>query len=107
MGFAELVAAADRAAQRLLGGETITYAPAVGSPVPVTGLFDSQFDLAKGDAQAGVETVGPAVFFRVEDLPVDPTTDDPILTIRGLTYRVTERKPDDMGGIVLLVRRDI
>lgn len=112
MSFADLVAAADRIAMDAFGdkdesGEPVqmTYAPAVGAPVPVTGIFDEQYVLAKGSADAGVETIGPAVFLRLEDLPVDPEDDEPTLTIRGDDYRVTERRPDGMGGIVLALRR--
>lgn len=102
--FDELVAQADRAVFAALGGEVVTYAPAVGSPVPVTGMFDEQFVLAKGDAKAGVEALGPAVFLRLEDLPVDPEFDDPTLTIRGNAYRVIGRRSGGIGGIVLVVR---
>lgn len=105
MSFDTLVAQVDRAAQSLLGGELVTYAPAVGVPVSVTGIFDANYVLAKGSAHAGVEALGPAVFFRLEDLPVDPENDEPILTIRSVAYRVLERRPDDMGGIVLALRK--
>lgn len=117
MAFADLVARADRAAMAVLGGEIVIYAPAASSlplplpfplgttSLPVTGIFDTNFVLAKGDSPAGVEAGRPAIFFRLEDLPVDPMTDDPTLTIRGLAYRVIERDSDDMGGIVLFVRR--
>lgn len=104
MSFDELVRRADRAVQRVLGSVVVTYAPLVGAPVPVTGMFDEQYVLAKGDAHAGVEALGPAVFFRLEDLPVDPENDEPTLTIGGLHYRVIERKPAGMGGIVLVLR---
>jgi hypothetical protein len=105
MTFAELVAGADRAVHATLGGELVTYAPAEGGPVEVTGIFDAVYVLASGNAEAGVETTGPAVFLRLEDLPVDPEDDEPTLTIRGVAYRVTERRPDSMGGIVLALRR--
>lgn len=105
MTFAELVAQADRAVQTSLGGELVAYAPATGSPIQVTGVFDEQYVLAKGSADAGVETLGPAVFLRLEDLPIDPETDEPTLWIRGLDYRVTERRSDGIGGIVLALRR--
>lgn len=105
MSFDELVAQVDRAAQLALGGETVTYAPQVGVAVPVTGIFDEAYVLAKGSAEAGVETLGPAVFFRFEDLPADPEDDEPTLTIRGVEYGVTERRPDGIGGIVLALRR--
>ncbi len=75
--FAELVEAADRAAQAKLGGEAMTYSPANAAPFPVTGIFDARYVLAKGDANAGVEAVGPAVFLRLDDLlPSDPEAED-------------------------------
>ncbi len=109
MAFADDVERVDREAQRLLGGVEILYAPQVGVPVPVTGIFDAQYVLAKGDAEAGVESTLPAVFFRLSDLPVDPEDDEPTLTITGSgihdgDYRVIEREPDGMGGIVLGLR---
>jgi hypothetical protein len=102
--FAELVSRIDRAAQAHLGGGPIVYRPAVGELVAVAGIFDAQYVLAQGDPPAGVEALGPAVFLRLEDLPGDPEHDEPTLTIGGLDYRVTERRPDGMGGIVLALR---
>lgn len=99
--YSDLVEKVDRAAQSALGGEPVTYAPEVGIPVTVTGIFDEQYVLAKGTAGTGVESLGPAVFFRLEDLPTDPEEDEPTLTIQGKEYRVVERRPDGMGGIVL------
>lgn len=105
MAFSDLVAQVDRIAMAALGGEVVTYAPATGPAVTPIGIFDSVFVLAKGGAMAGVEATSPAIFFRLSDLPLDPELDDPTLTIRGLHYRVAERMPDDMGGIVLALRR--
>lgn len=105
MSFADLVAGIDRAAQAVLGGEVVTYTAQGGTGVPVTGIFDEQYVLAKGSAEAGVEALGPAVFFRLEDLPANPEDDEPTLTIRGVNYRAIERRPDGMGGIVLQLRR--
>ena len=102
--FEKLVERVDRVAMTVLGGEPIIYTPEGGAPVTVTGIYDSAFALAKGDAQAGVETQGPAVFLRFSDLPIDPELDDPILTIRATDYRVIERIPDGIGGIVLALR---
>lgn len=104
--FDQLVAQVDRVVQVALGGVVVTYDPAGAQPaVTVTGIFDEQYVLAKGTAEAGVEALGPAVFFRLEDLPADPENDEPTLTIRAVAYRVTERRPDGMGGIVLALRR--
>lgn len=105
MSFAALMAAVDRAAQAALGGEELLYKTAAGATYEVTGLFSEQYVLAKGTAEAGVEAVGPAVFFRLEDLPTDPEVDDPTLTIGGVNYRVVERQPDGIGGITLVLRK--
>lgn len=105
MAYADLVAAADRAAQTNLGGVSVTYAPAVGAPVVVQGLFDERFVVVPADANLGVEQIAPAVFLRVSDLPADPDVDDPTLTIAGRTYSVRERQRDGMGGIRLLLLR--
>jgi len=105
MSFADLVEAADRAAQGHLGGVEVTYAPAVGAAVLVTGIFDAQYQLTKGDAEAGVGTLGPAVFLRLADLPADPELDDPTLTIGGVDYRmIGAPQPDGMGGVLLVLR---
>ncbi len=103
--FESLVLAADRAAQKSLGGVPVTYDPQAGAPVVVTGIFDEQYVLSKGGAEAGVETTGPAVFLRLADLPTDPEDDEPTITIAAVNYRVIERRPDGLGGIVLGLRR--
>lgn len=106
MSFAALLEFVDRAAIAALGdSEAVTYTPEVGAAVQLTGIFDANYVLAKGTAEAGVETLGPAVFLRLEDLPGDPEDDEPTLTIKGVDYRVIERRPDGIGGIVLALRR--
>lgn len=102
--FAALVELIDRSVLDVLGGEAVVYQPADDDPVEVTGVFDARYVLAKGDPEAGVETLGPAVFLRLDDLPTDPELDDPILIIRALEYRVIERRTDGIGGIVLALR---
>lgn len=102
--FEGLIAAADRLVIDKLGGSPVIYQPADGDAVEVSGVFDQLYVLAQGNAHAGVETLGPAVFLRLDDLPVNPDDDDPTLTIGALTYRVIERKRDGIGGIVLALR---
>lgn len=108
MAFADLVAEM-AAAQLDEFGELVTYTPAAGGPAAaqVTGIFDQGFVLVKGTAEAGVESIGPAIFLLLADLPTDPEDDDPILTIRAADYRVIERIPDGMGGIVLVLRSNV
>jgi hypothetical protein len=106
MSFAKLIAKIDRAAQRRLGGAVASYQPAVGAAVPVTGMFDANFVFIDSEG-SGVEQVGPAFFVRLEDLPVHPDEDEPILTIDGTAYRVRERRTDGSagGGVILLLHR--
>lgn len=110
MSFADLIAVADVAVQAALAGdEVITYAPTDGVAVPVEGIFEAQYVLAKGSALAGVEALAPAVFLRREvrsALLVDPEDDDnPTVTVNTVPYRVIERRPDGVGGIVLVLRK--
>jgi hypothetical protein len=62
-------------------------------------------ELAKGTAEAGVESLGPAVFVRLAR-PSDRSSrrrrdhDD-----SRRRYRVIEDRPDGMGGVVLVLRK--
>lgn len=103
MAFTDLLAIGDRAVRRFLGG-TVTYTPGVGSPVDVSAIFEASYvRLEAGDA--GVSTVGPAVFLRFEDLPSDPMVDlQAQITVGGKSYAAHEVKPDGVhGGVVLLL----
>lgn len=102
MAFADLVASVDHATRDHLGGVDVVYAPAVGEPVIVDGLFDANFVLID-EGHAGAEQRGPAVFLRLDELPADPDDDDPIITIGSTEYRVRERQRDSLGGIRLLL----
>lgn len=82
----------------------LLYKPASGPAVPVRGIFDANYELAKGNAEAGVSVLAPAVFLRKADLPTDPELDDPILTISGKDYRVVEVQPDSLTGVVLVLK---
>lgn len=85
------------------GDETpaITYTPPGGEAAPVDGIFDNAYVFV-AEGEAGVASVGPAVFFRLADLPSDPEDEDgTIVTINGATYSVKRVKPDGQGGVVL------
>lgn len=98
MGFADLVAAADRAVLANLGGVEVVYTPVFGSPVTVTGVFDE-------DTFGGPDLSGPAVFVRLEDLPEDPMTQGATVTISGTVYTIRAVEPytqaASQGGIRL------
>ncbi len=97
--FPTLLAAADKAAQTSLGG-TVRYTPQVGAAADVKAVFDAHF--RRDDAlQRGVAAVGPAAFVRLADLPADPSSDVPLVTVDGVDYRVREVWKDGLGGAVL------
>jgi hypothetical protein len=104
MGWAAHLEAADRAAMEHLGGETVTYTPGSGPAVPVTGIFDEAYVLADA-SDARVSSSGPAIFFRLADLPSDPETDAGVVevTVGAKTYRRREVKKDGQGGVLLLL----
>ena len=106
MDFANLLAVADRAVQVNLGGTAVVYQPQAGDAVTVTGIFDDAY-LEIDNGNSGVEEVGPSVWLKLSDLPVHPESDNPVLTIHGLTYHVRGRQVDGTvgGGIRLLLQR--
>lgn len=107
MAFSDLVATADRAVQDHLGG-TVSYQPEVGDAVDVSAVFDERYVRVLEDQErAGVEDVGPAVWLLLEDLPVHPDDDEPVITVGGVAYRVRERQIDGMGGIRLFLHREL
>lgn len=103
MSFAAHLAAADRAALDILGGP-VRYAPRIGAPVDVTGVFDLAF--VRVDAgTTGVSSSGPAVFLRLADLPSDPGMDKPQITVEGVIYNVAKVEKDGLGGVLLRLHR--
>jgi hypothetical protein len=102
MSFPGLIERSFRAVTTHLGGEDVVYAPGVGGAVTVKGKFDENHALI---LDGNVETIGPAVFLWLADLPTDPDTDDPQLTIRGQGYMVHRRVRNSAGGILLHLHR--
>jgi hypothetical protein len=103
VGFTALLAAADRAALQNLGGP-VRYTAGSGVTADVVGVFDSAY--VKVDAgQAGVSSMGPAVFLRLADLPSDPEIDSPIVTVESVNHVVREVQKDGLGGVLLLMHR--
>lgn len=101
MAWANDIERMDRAALGQLGGVSVHYAPAVGSAVDITGMFDDQSRLLSFGA-AGAP-VSPVVFFRLADLPVDPDNDAPRLTIGSKVYKPHEVIRDGQGGISFIL----
>lgn len=109
MDFDAALARADLAVLDLLGGKVVRYAPRVGQPVDVRGMFSKPY--LRGElGEAGVVSSAPAVEFdpaeaaKLRALGIDPVNDDPVLTVDGVTYRTREPQQDERGGVRLLLR---
>jgi hypothetical protein len=103
MGFTDLLASADRAALQHLGS-TVRYAPKVGDPVEVRGIYDAAY-LKATVGQAGVSGSVPAVFLMLSDLPEDPSSGNATITVDGASFKVREVQKDGQGGVVLQLTR--
>lgn len=104
MDWGQLLATTDRAVVSGLG-RAVTYAPAVGAPVVVTGIYDDAH-LETTAGVAGVTTSTPAVWLILDDLPTDPEVDEPTVTVGADVFSVAEVHKDSNGaGVTLLLRR--
>ena len=109
MSFAALVEQVDRVTLKHFG-EPVVYTSGEGEAVTVKGIFDRNYVAVL----EGVESVGPAVFLRLADLPADPEDDDPRLEIGGMAgstspvgslYEPWRRIRDGLGGMRLLLHK--
>jgi len=104
MSWAAKLEAVDRAVLAEFGGP-VGYQPASGPAASIVGLFDAAYVRVEA-GQAGVSSVGPAVFLVLADLPSDPEDDPaPIVTVTGVDYQVREVEKDGQGGVTLHLYR--
>lgn len=100
MAWSDHLASADKATRKALGS-SVTYAPAVGSPVTVTGIFDDRHAIGSGPSLEAEG--GSAVFLTLADLPADPATDTPTITVGSVAYKVRKVIKDGQGGVLLVL----
>jgi hypothetical protein len=85
-------------------GEPVTFLPAIGQPIAVSGIFDEAYrevDLAGGMA---VTTESPVLGIRISDFPVLPLQGDQVtVPSRAKTYIVREVQLDGHGAAKLLL----
>jgi len=103
MAFPSLVAGMDFVLLATFGVDT-SYALPGAAPVMVRGIFDASY-VRVDVGEAGVQSAGPAVFYRVADLPQDPAEDYPLITIASVEYQVTEVQKDGQSGVRLMLHR--
>lgn len=102
MTWPGLVAQMDGAILSAMGIAT-SYKPITSPAITVTGIFDAAYVRVEV-GEAGVSSAGPAIFYRLSDLPVDPEADDDV-TIDGTVYGVIEVKKDGQGGVHLQLHK--
>jgi len=105
MTLESTIEAATSAALLPVLGRDILYAPEGQDASTVTGIFDASYERIN-QGEAGVSTFGPAVFFLLADLPVDPEDDEPTITIDGYDYSIRETAKDGIGGVLIFLHRD-
>jgi hypothetical protein len=79
-------------------GRQVTYQPAAGAPVTITGIVDSGSRLE--EHSPGVYAV---LFMRLADLAQPPACGDQV-QIDGTTYKVFEVEADAAGGVKIALR---
>lgn len=67
------------------------------------GIFDSRHFEAEGEGQVGVSQLVTTLTVDLAD--TGAIADGERLTVRGVTYRVADRRPDGQGMTVLVLER--
>ena len=89
-------------------GETISYQPASGSAVSMSGIFESATTVIETVGEVAVETKKPTLKVRLSDFR-NAGMDDPkrgdVVTARGQAYKVVEFQDDGHAeGTLILMR---
>ena len=105
MSWAGLMAVMDATLVEHFGGASV-YTPAIGAAATPRGVFDAAY-VPVSVGEAGVQSSGPAIFYRLADLPADPATDEPTITVNAVNYEVTVVRKDGQGGVLLELHRKV
>lgn len=85
-------------------GEPCTFMPIVGTPYPVSGVFDEEYhavDLADG---MGMTTDMPVLGVQISQFAAQPKQGDQVFIARlNATYVVKEVRPDGHGAAKLML----
>ena len=79
-------------------GRQVTYRPAAGAPVVITGILETGARL-----EENAPGTYALLFLRATDLPVPPARGDDV-EIDDATYKVFEVEADAGGGVKLALR---
>lgn len=81
-----------------------TYTPVSGAAEEIKGVFNSEHVEVQVLDGAEVQSIFPAFFAKLSDLPAVPQNGDQ-LTINATAYKVAESRPDGEGGTLLVLYR--
>lgn len=81
-------------------GENVSYTPAGGSAGTVKAIFSAQSDEFDPSTGIIVRTKKPKLGVKLSDLAAIPARGD-LVTVRTVTYKVTDVDLDGEGGAVL------
>ncbi len=79
-------------------GREVTYRPATGAPVTVTGVLETGARL-----EENAPGTYALLFLRLADLPKPPERGDEV-EVGGATYKVFEIEADGEGGVRVALR---
>lgn len=92
-------------ATRAVFGEAATYTAPLGSPVAITGEYDAAAVQVEIDAGVAVQTVGPRIAVKLDQIPGGVVTPGAGILVRGISYTVAEIEPDGHGMALLRLHR--
>lgn len=89
-------------------GEPVTYLPASGGQITITGIFDDAFlkEVMFEDASTGVTEISAVLGVQISQFPAAPAQNDRLTIVRtGATFVVREARLDGHGAAKLLLSR--
>lgn len=83
-------------------GEKVTFFPKVGGSYEIQGVFDNDFQTVDVQTEQLISANQPALGINLNDIKFKLAVGDEV-KIRGVMFRVQEKKEDGQGGAVLLL----
>lgn len=80
-------------------GEEVTFTPAIGPEITVSGIFDKAYQRVEFQGDVPVTTTGPMLGCQASSFTGDIPVQDDIFTIRGIDYRVVDVAADGQGHL--------
>lgn len=86
-------------------GEEVTFTPATGPEITVSGIFDKAYHRAELQGDVAVTTTAPALGCRASSFTGELPAQDDVFTIRGDDYRVVDVDADGLGHLHIRLMR--